>query len=96
MSANASWAATITAADGRVTMRFTTPLRAIGLTPEGARQLACKLLLLAESAENEHSRFRDREVPHVATELCRSGCGREVALAELCDACIHGGSHVGS
>lgn len=46
-----SWAAIFDTAPGRVTLRFSAPLRAIGLTPDGARRLAAKLLLLAETAD---------------------------------------------
>jgi hypothetical protein len=45
------WAAIFDTAPGRVTLRFSAPLRAIGLTPDGARRLAAKLLLLAETAD---------------------------------------------
>lgn len=45
------WAAIFDTEPGRVTMRFSAPLRAIGLTPDGARKLAAKLLLLAETAD---------------------------------------------
>ncbi|HEX9620007.1 MAG TPA: hypothetical protein VF989_07735, partial [Polyangiaceae bacterium] len=47
------WAAIFDTAPGRVTLRFSAPLRAIGLTPDGARRLAAKLLLLAETADRE-------------------------------------------
>jgi hypothetical protein len=47
-----SWAAIFDAHDGRVTLRFSSPCKSIEVTPEGARRLAAKLLLLAESAEN--------------------------------------------
>ena len=45
------WAAIFDTSPGRVTLRFSSPLRAIGLTPQGARRLAAKLLLLAETAD---------------------------------------------
>jgi hypothetical protein len=45
------WAAIFDTAPGRVTLRFSAPLRAIGLTPQGAQRLAAKLLLLAETAD---------------------------------------------
>ncbi|HEX9621518.1 MAG TPA: hypothetical protein VF989_15345 [Polyangiaceae bacterium] len=54
------WAAIFDTAPGRVTLRFSAPLRAIGLTPDGARRLAAKLLLLAESADDMGLRGRRR------------------------------------
>jgi hypothetical protein len=68
---NASWAARMHVDADRVTLTFSSPVRCIGLSAGGARQLACKLLLLAESAENEHSRFRGADVPHDEAEQSR-------------------------
>lgn len=94
------WAARLVASDGRVTVTFSRDIRVIGLSADTARQLAAKLLILAESAEtspHDDAELESSVAELSKDELCRSGCGRSVALAGYCDSCIHhdGGEHVG-
>lgn len=78
-----SWALTITPEPGALRLRL------VGgearMTPDDARAIAARILLIAEQAEA--SAIENRSTGDAAR--CANGCERPVTLAGLCDGCIH-------